>query len=254
MAESIPPHPVSGSRGLNRYSTRVPAPAGGTLVAPEHGPAFSQAWFGDDGLGSRTLPGGRGSAHRVQTPIGVLVRRDYLRGGLPRHLSRDLYLWTGAERTRAWREFRLTRDLWLQGLPVPEPVAARWQRHGPMYRASLLTRWLGEVRPLLSVLADGGDPAHWLPAVAPVVAQLHDHGVWHADLNATNIQIDDQDTVWLIDFDRARDGVADDARLAGNLERLRRSLRKHLPADRMVAVEAAWAGFLDRYRQARARP
>lgn len=239
---------------MSEAPTRVSTAAGETLVAPQYGAHWSPDWFGDAAGAAQRLAGGRGSAYRVATPLGPLVRRDYLRGGLPRHLSRDLYLWTGAERTRSWREFTLTRDLWLQGLPLPEPVAARWQRRGPVYRASLLTRWLGQVRSLLSLLADGGEPARLLLPVAQAVAQLHDHGVWHADLNATNIQIDDQEKVWLIDFDRARDGVADDARLAGNLERLRRSLRKHLPADRMVAVETAWAGFLDQYRQARVRP
>ncbi|MFA7541103.1 MAG: lipopolysaccharide kinase InaA family protein, partial [Lysobacterales bacterium] len=150
------------------------------------------------------------------------------------------------------QEFQLPRRLRQQGLAVPEPIAARWQRRGLVYRASLLTRWLGEVRSLLSVLADGADPARLLPPVAQAVAQLHQRGVWHADLNATNIQIEGQDRVWLIDFDRARDRVTDSRRLAGNLERLRRSLRKYLPAPRLAAVEACWPAFVSHYQAARA--
>lgn len=252
MADCIPQHALPQSRDSTGHGIHVPAAAGGILIAPEHARSFTAAWFGDGLAGSRALAGGRGSVHLMQTPIGPLVRRDYLRGGLPRFLSRDLYLWTGAARTRAWREFHLTRHLWRQGLPVPEPVAARWRRRGPAYRASLLTRWLGQVQPLLDVLAGGSDPAILMPAVARAVAQLHDHHVWHADLNATNIQVDGQGKVWLIDFDRARDAVGDDRQLAGNLERLRRSLHKHLPRQPLAAVESAWPAFLAHYRQARA--
>lgn len=219
------------------------------IVAAAHVEVLDPAWFeqpAHDLVGG----GGRGSVAVVDTVLGPLLRRRYLRGGLPRHFLRDRYLWTGAEATRAVREFRISHGLFEAGLPVPESIAARFLRGWFSYRATLLTRFLPGVQTLRERLAAGADPGAELPAVAVAVAAVHGHGVWHADLNADNLLVDSAGKVWLIDFDRAQAGVFDDARLAGNLDRLLRSLRKHLPPQRLPAIEAVWPAFLADYRRA----
>ncbi len=235
---------------LSHAPIRRDAVDGGIIVAAEHADALDPDWFRRPAraLGSG---GGRGSVAVVDTVLGPLLRRNYLRGGLPRHLLRDRYLWAGAENTRALREFRLSRALFDAGLPVPEPIAARYWRGWLAYRAALLTRLLPDVRTLRERLAAGTSAEAELPPVADAIARLHDHGVWHADLNADNVLIDDQGKVWLIDFDRSRADVSDAGRLAGNLDRLLRSLRKHLPPRCLPAVQAAWPAFQARYRAAR---
>ena len=237
---------------MSHAPVRLNTADSGIIVAAEHADALDPDWFRQP---ARALAGGggRGSVAVVDTVLGPLLRRNYLRGGLPRHLLHDRYLWTGAESTRALSEFRLTRVLFELGLPVPEPIAACYWRRWLSYRAALLTRLLPDVQTLRERLAGGASPESELPAVADAIARLHEQAVWHADLNADNVLVDATGKVWLIDFDRARADVADDGRLAGNLERLLRSLRKHLPAGRLPAVVAAWPAFQARYRAARGR-
>src|SRR5690606_31406598 len=189
--------------------------------------AYTPQWFarqpGDDRGG---LQGGRGNVRVIGSGIGPLVHRGYRRGGLPRHFIRDRYLWLGAERTRSFREFRLMQRLHRSGLPVPAPIAARYRRSGLTYSADLLTRLVPDARPLVELLAEANTEVAGLlqRQVAPVLAALHNHQVWHADLNAHNILVDASGQVWLLDFDRAREGVTARPRLARNLDRLLRSL------------------------------
>lgn len=218
------------------------------LVAAEATEAFSPSWFAEEAGDADGITGGRGSVRVFDTSIGPLIRRDYLRGGLPRFLSRDRYIWTGANRTRSFAEFRLLIELRRRGLPVPAPVVARYRRHGFVYHAALLMHFIPDARPLADVLSETDEPERYLALAADAVARLHSEAVWHADLNAMNILIDDASCVWLIDFDRARMNVTDVTLLERNLDRLLRSLRKLLEPDVLKPVESAWPDFRRRYR------
>jgi 3-deoxy-D-manno-octulosonic acid kinase len=198
------------------------------------------------GLGAlEEAAGGRGTVAFLRDGDRRWVLRHYRRGGLVARILDDAYLWSGAERTRAFREWRLLRELRESKLPVPVPVAARYQRRGLLYRADLLTEELPTRRTLAQALAAAPlDPTAWR-AVGASIGLLHAHGVHHADLNAHNLLVGDDGTVYLLDFDRGR------IRPRGAwerdvLERLRRSLRKvtaGLAADRFD--DAAWQALLD---------
>ena len=85
-----------------------------------------------------TQRGGRGTVAFVRSAGGdAWVLRHYRRGGLVAKLFDDAYFWTGESRTRAFAEWRLLRRLREWDLPVPKPIAARYQRHGLTYRADL---------------------------------------------------------------------------------------------------------------------
>ncbi|MBX3727523.1 MAG: 3-deoxy-D-manno-octulosonic acid kinase [Xanthomonadales bacterium] len=222
---------------------------GASLVAGRVATVFDPHWFEAGTGGESGFRGGRGNVVRLQTASGELVLRQYLRGGLPRHIVRRHYLWTGAERTRAFREFRLLQALAGAGLRVPEAVAARYWRTGPVYRAALITALVPAARTLLERLEQAPtQAAELLGQVAGAVAALHARGVWHADLNATNLLFDGDDAVWLIDFDRACSDVHDRDRLAGNLDRLHRSLHKRLTGSALAAVDEAWPAVVDHWR------
>jgi 3-deoxy-D-manno-octulosonic acid kinase len=188
--------------------------------------------------------GGRGTVAFVREGERRWVLRHYRRGGLVARLLDDAYLWTGADRTRAFREWRLLRELRAAGLPVPVPVAARYVRSGLIYRADLLTEELPARRTLAQALAEAPLDAKAWHAIGACVGRLHEYGVQHADLNAHNLLLGRDGEVYVLDFDRGR------LRSRGPweqavLERLRRSLRKvtaGLPPDRFD--DAAWQALL----------
>ncbi|MDR2012827.1 MAG: 3-deoxy-D-manno-octulosonic acid kinase [Rhodanobacter sp.] len=194
--------------------------------------------------------GGRGGVVFIDTPLGVGVLRHYHRGGLAARISADQYVWLGARRTRAFREFHLLAKLIQAGLPVPAPVAARYVRHGLQYRADLVTRRIDAARTLAERLAQGTlDPA-LAHAIGRTIALFHAAGVWHADLNAHNILTGAGDAVWLIDFDRGRFRKPRLAWQQANLTRLRRSLDK-LGASGQADFDAAfWHPLLAAYHRA----
>jgi 3-deoxy-D-manno-octulosonic acid kinase len=188
--------------------------------------------------------GGRGTVAFIRDDERRWVLRHYRRGGLVARLLGDRYVWTGANRTRAFREWRLLRELRAAGLPVPAPVAARYERDGLFYRADLVTTELPTRRTLAHALADGPlDAVKWR-AVGTCVGRLHAYGVHHADLNAHNLLLGDDGSVYVLDFDRGRQRPRGDWEQAV-LERLQRSLRKvtaGLPAGRFD--DAAWQHLL----------
>jgi 3-deoxy-D-manno-octulosonic acid kinase len=165
------------------------------------------------------------------------VLRHYKRGGLVARWNPDRYLWTGEEATRPFRELRMTYALQAAGLPVPVPVAARYQRAGLHYRADLLTVRIPGVKTLSARLAEW--PVAVWTAVGSCLRRLHAAGAWHADLNAHNVLVGLPDgappSVHVIDWDRGRlqAGPLGAGPARGNLLRLQRSLHK-------LALEAGW--------------
>lgn len=194
---------------------------------------------------------GRGSVVFVETPAGACALRHYHRGGLAARLSSDAYLWSGAARTRAFREFRLLARLADDGLPVSLPVAARYVRKGLVYRADLLTRRI-DADTLATRLAQGRLDAMLGQRIGRTMAEFHAFGAWHADLNAHNILVDAREHISLIDFDRGRVRKAQLAWQQANLDRLHRSLVK-LGARRLQGFEACfWHPLLAAYHEAMA--
>jgi 3-deoxy-D-manno-octulosonic acid kinase len=197
--------------------------------------------------------GGRGGVAFIETPVGACALRHYHRGGFAARVSADAYLWPGAARTRAFREFRLLARLADGGLPVSLPVAARYVRNGLTYRADLLTRRVDGADTLADRLANARLDAPLAQRVGRTIADFHRFGAWHADLNAHNILVDAHDRVSLIDFDRGRLRTPRLAWQQSNLARLHRSLVK-LGARRHPEFEARfWHPLLAGYHEAMAR-
>lgn len=190
--------------------------------------------------------GGRGAAWVIQGGEEEWVLRHYRRGGLPAHFVADTYLWRGLERARPWREWRLLAELHSRGLPVPRPVAARVQRKGLGYRGDLITRRIPGARSLGELLATHHDAIPW-KEVGMCVRRLHEAGIWHADLNAHNILVDQAGLVWIIDFDRSEWRTDYGHWRQSNMHRLQRSLRK-LRIDPIV-LQKAWAALWGGYAE-----
>jgi 3-deoxy-D-manno-octulosonic acid kinase len=168
--------------------------------------------------------GGRGTVSVLHAQDGDWVLRHYRRGGFAARISNDRYLWTGANATRSFREWRLLAALHQRGLPVPAPIAAYFERDGATYRADIITARLLHSRTLTEAIeATSLGPSVW-QHIGKTIARFHTAGVHHADLNANNIMLADGE-IYLIDFDRGR------IRARGSWEsdvvaRLKRSLDK----------------------------
>ncbi|MDX5432144.1 MAG: 3-deoxy-D-manno-octulosonic acid kinase, partial [Halomonas sp.] len=170
--------------------------------APQIGPALFEPDHWHRAGGVIGAAPGRGSSLFLDVGGEQWVLRRYRRGGLVAKVSESRYLWTGLERTRAFRELRLTAHLHAQDLPVPRPVAAGVTRHGPTYTAALITVRIPGARTLAEYL-EGIEPS-LLERVGATVRRFHDAGLDHVDLNARNLLVDAAGTVWLIDLDRCR--------------------------------------------------
>lgn len=213
---------------------------GAMLVDADIAPADPR-WFDPRAWREAATPvgeGGRGAAWFVEAPFGAAVLRHYLRGGLAARISRDRYLWQGADSTRSFAELRVTRQLFDAGLPVPRPLAALYRREGAFYRAAIVLQRLADVRPFAALAHT--DEAPWRET-GRLIARFHLAGLDHADLNAHNILFDGSGKGWLIDFDRGRLRKPSRAWREANLARLQRSLQKLRGSRSRAEVEADFA-------------
>ena len=197
------------------------------LTDPRLSPEPEAAWFDPDWWRARDAIvaelGGRGQALAVESPLGEAVLRVYHRGGMVRHLRQSSYVYTGADRTRPFTEWRVTRRLFAAGLPVPEPLGAAFQRHGPFYTGALLTRRIPDAEPLPKAAARMKS-RDW-KNLGKLLGRAAGAGLRHPDLNANNILMDSDGKFWLLDLDRA--WIAENAFDPGPMiGRLQRSLRK----------------------------
>ncbi|TAM57262.1 MAG: 3-deoxy-D-manno-octulosonic acid kinase [Rhodanobacter sp.] len=208
---------------------------------------FAPAYWRERGA-LRTLAGGRGGVAIIASPVGGCVLRHYRRGGTVAALMDDRYLWTGADRTRPFVEFRLLGEIARHGLPAPAVVAARYVRHGLFYTADLITRRIADAHTLAECLAAGRLDETLAAAVGELVARFHRAGIWHADLNAHNVLVT-PGGLYLIDFDRGRLRAPATVWQRANLRRLRRSLLKLGAAVQGEAGfgQTVWQPLLERY-------
>jgi len=173
------------------------------------------------------LPGaaGRSGVSLIERNNRQWIWRHNCRGGWCSRISRDAYLWLGEARTRTFREWHLLHRMFQAGLPVPAPVAAFYQRTGLTYRCDLLTTYLPGTASLGSHLARGPIANDTWTAIRECIRHFHSLGVCHADLNAHNILLGANNTVYLVDFDRGR--TRRPGRwMEGNRRRLERSIAK----------------------------
>lgn len=183
---------------------------------------FRLQWWVDQSAVTEDL-GGRGTALSIETSLGPAVLRRFRRGGLFGPMLGDRYPGRSADRSRAFREFRLLARLAAMQLPVPQPLAASFEPSGPVYRAALLTRLIPQARQLADVAA--ALPEDSWRSLGATLDRFFQTGLHHPDLNARNILLDDQGCWHLLDFDRA---CVVDGRVprGAMLKRLARSLGK----------------------------
>lgn len=235
---------------------RIVASGKGAMVFDANLPeAPAQEWFDKSWWqGQRRMQsgeGGRGGVAFLDTPVGACVLRHYQRGGWMAPLLGDRYVWNGRTHSRGFAEFALLAELFQRGLPVPAPVAARYQRCGPYYTADLITRTVEGATTLTALIHAGHLDATLAERVGALVSRFHAAGVDHADLNAHNILMAGNE-LWLIDFDRGEIRASGTAWKLANLARLKRSLLKvgACDHDEMALDHEVWTPLMRGYERA----
>ena len=200
---------------------------------------------------SANMPsGGRGETRAIEYKGQHWILRHYYRGGAVARFLDDEFLYLGASRSRSVMEWRLLDRMFRQGLPVPRPVAARFVRRALTYTADLISVRLPGVESLATRLLAQSVPETLWREVGATVALFHRAMVNHADLNAHNVQIDSQDHVFLLDFDRGRMMSGGGRWQQRNLNRLARSLKKICATQNAELESRHWSWLLEAYRNA----
>ena len=177
------------------------------------------------------------------------VLKHYYRGGAVAAISKDTYLGFSVVKSRAFREWRLLKKMSALGLPVPVAVAAHIKKGLLSYRADLITEKIAHTKTLADKMCEQKLSAQLWQSIGVCIRSFHDNNVYHADLNARNILIDEQGDVYLIDFDNSGFRSGSGAWKMANLARLKRSLLKFKRSDAGFSFdEADWSALLAGYK------
>ena len=193
------------------------------------------------------LPG-RGSAAVIEIPPQQALLKVYFRGGLLAKLNKSLYVFSGYERSRALREFRLLQTMVKLGLPVPEPLGAYCEVIAGIFcRQALLTRFLPATQTLAQRLQQQTLVDSSWQKIGQTINKFHKNGIYHADLNANNILLTQQDQVFLVDFDKSEQRPVAARWQQANLQRLERSLHKLFKGEKFP--HQGWDLILNSYME-----
>lgn len=206
-----------------------------------------EGWLHAEVLTGSLRSAGRGNTMFVGNVPRQFVLRHYRRGGLLGKLVRDTYIFSGEDLTRSFMEWRLLDKLAANNMNVPRPAAARFVRRGTFYTADLITVRIPDVVSLSQYITEEDrDEAFW-QSLGAAIWKFHEAGVYHADMNAYNVQVDKDGDIWMLDFDKGA------LKSPGpwqqeTLSRLHRSLKKVLGLDPKLHFRATnWEQLLQGY-------
>lgn len=189
---------------------------------------------------------GRGTTWFVALDKMDAALRHYRRGGLFGKIVKDHYIFTGWEKTRSYQEFQLLNTLIEAGVSVPKPIAARTIKRTFCYQADLLSQKIPNARDLVSILQEQSLSQEIYQKIGNEIRKMHATQVNHTDLNIHNILIDDNDKVWIIDFDKCYQQKGNDWKQS-NWDRLQRSFHKEVNKRQIKWSESEWNYLLSEH-------
>jgi 3-deoxy-D-manno-octulosonic acid kinase len=158
--------------------------------------------------------------------IGMVVVKCYARGGLLRYFVKHRHLKSGKRRGQA--EYEILQRVRKLGINAPEPIAFA-HCGGWVYRTWLVTHAINQAQSLARLsLEDLQHARKAMESTLDQIRRLIDHRIWHVDLHPGNVLVNQENTVFLVDFDKGRFFRGSRARLkARYLSRWQRAVRKH---------------------------
>ncbi|MGD9277973.1 MAG: lipopolysaccharide kinase InaA family protein, partial [Desulfobacterales bacterium] len=158
--------------------------------------------------------------------IGSVVIKHYRRGGIIRHLIKQRYLKCG--KTRCQMEYEQLQKVRSLGINAPEPVAFAY-RGRLFYQCWLVTREIKDHQTLVQISLSNQEQARMvMQEVVKQVTILIKNKILHVDLHPGNAIVDNQNRVYLLDFDKAGTFLRGKNALRRRyLRRWNRAIQKH---------------------------
>ena len=180
----------------------------------------------------RSPGGGRGGIETLQLAGIPVVAKRPVHGGLFGRMMGGLYVGAGRLLVQARCAQRLRRG----DVPTPEVLAIGWRRvFGPLQAHGIVTRAIPRGVTLYEAIRTsrpGMRRRAILRRCAELVRRMHDVGFLHADLNVTNLMLEEKEgepRMQIIDLDRGRfENRVGPIGRTRNLARLMRSYEKWL--------------------------
>ncbi|NVK72118.1 MAG: 3-deoxy-D-manno-octulosonic acid kinase [Oceanospirillaceae bacterium] len=207
-------------------------------------PSFWQSQHALTGTGN-----GRGAVWFINSEFGQFVIRRYRRGGFIAKFNKNRFLFVDCKKTRPWLELNLLEKMNELFLPVPKPIGGLFTVQFGFYQASLLTETIPNARDLFDIIKENQSKDVDWSNIGRVIKQFHNNGIYHSDLNCHNIMIDNQQKIWVIDFDKCEQRSPNKDWMQSNINRLKRSIDKESNKHANFYVsEEQWQTFLEGYR------
>jgi 3-deoxy-D-manno-octulosonic acid kinase len=158
--------------------------------------------------------------------LGPVVIKQFKRGGLMRFFIKNRYMKCG--KTRSQAEFELIHKLRQVGIRTPEPIAYAY-RGFPLYSAWLITRKIETACTLAELSGqDIKRVTRIMISVFEQIDRLVECRCMHVDLHPGNILVDQDNHIYIIDFDKGYFSSANREKLYdAYYRRWRRSIIKH---------------------------
>lgn len=146
--------------------------------------------------------GGRGKTRIIDVPgMGRMFLKRYSHGGLLRKLTAGHFVCLGQLRSQV--EFEMLELVRSIGVNAPKPVAFV-QKGAAIYSTWLLMEELCGTRSIVEISEDEGDALpRALDGLSEQIRLLIKHRIFHVDLHPGNVLVGGDDTVYIVDFDKA---------------------------------------------------
>jgi 3-deoxy-D-manno-octulosonic acid kinase len=176
--------------------------------------------------GTPVLGGRAPVINTVINGLGPVVIKQFKRGGLIRFIIKNRYMKYG--KTRGQLELELMQKLRQLGIRTPEPIAYAY-RGFPLYTAWLITREIEEACTLAELCGQDIERVNRImKRVFEQIDRLVECRCMHVDLHPGNILVDQNDNIYLIDFDKGYFSSANSDKLYDDYyKRWQRSIVKH---------------------------
>lgn len=176
---------------------------------------------------SNSILGGRRSVLIDEiNKIGPVAVKYYHRGGMVRHFIKKRYFKLG--KTRGQKEYELLQKVRSLGISAPEPIAFAY-RGRLFYKGWLVTREIKEHQTLADLsFSNENRTLKIMQEVTRQISILIKNSILHVDLHPGNVIVDNQDRVYIIDFDKGHLFHGKNNSLRNRyLSRWNRAVKKH---------------------------